>query len=118
MDKSTYIGPYARCYDSKTGEPDNWAHELIIEQTGGERLYYANGESIDKPALFAPNVSYKGEPDFGDSVDEEGGQMEIQLMPVSSYTGAFYDAFKEEVAILEGYFNRVEIVFGVIVTWS
>jgi len=117
MDKSTYIGPYARCYNSKNGSPDHWAHDEIIEKTGGDRLYYANGESIEKPALFAPNVAYDGMPDFGD-VFEDGALMAIELMPVSSYNGAFYDAFKSEIAVLEGYFEGVEIVFGVIVTWS
>ena len=116
MDKSTYVGPYARCYSSKNGEPDNWAHEKIIEATKAERLYYANGEAISKPALFAPNVSYDGQMESWDAL-EDGGQMELKFAPVADYIGAFNAAFVDEITVLQDYFERVEIVFGVIVTW-
>lgn len=118
MNKHTYIGPYVRCYGAKSGEPDNWAQEEIMDATGAERLYYANGEGMaDSPALFAPNVSYDGATDFLDEV-EDGGEMEIPLKSVNYYNNCFALAFREEIEVLRSYFERIEIVFGVIVSWS
>lgn len=114
MDKSTYIGPFAKCIGPKNGGPDRWVCE---EEGFGERLYYANGGGIDSPALFAPNVNYDGKADFTKTV-EDGGFLEFRLLPSDVYIQAFLVAFANEIAILRDYFTEVELVFGVIVAWS
>lgn len=117
MNKSTYIGPYVRCYNPCSGDPVAWVIDRIDRSWSG-RLRHANGESIvESPALFAPNVRYDGCPDFFGEF-EDGGEMEIPMKSACNYVRRFDDAFKDEIAVLRDYFERIEIIFGVIVTWS
>lgn len=115
MDKHIYIGPYVRCKDNKTGNPDHW----VTEEFDGERLCSGNGESIDAPALFIANVAYEGQiealTEFSDSYWTGEASFDLDTAPA---TKAFEAAFAAEIKILRDWFASVEIVFGVIATYS
>lgn len=112
MNKEVHIGPYARCTKKKNGEPANW----ITEDFKDEALYYGNGESIEAPALFLPNRSYEGKIKELDQPDYWTGEVAFAINTKEAVAG-FEKQFAPEIEILRQHFEKVEIVFGMVVTY-
>lgn len=112
LNPHTYIGPYVRCEDNTTGEPDNW----VTERFDDERLFYGNGEGFRSPAVFLPNVSYNGEIEELAVNNDWSGEVAF-MVDCEESVRKFAKAFWKEIKVLEECFSKVEVVFGKVSTY-